>query len=117
MADDEIQLGIPTGTEKASDFKESYCNHNRMAITPFDIAIFFGHIAEKATAGQTRVIEDFAVRLSPQSFKLFVQNLNAVLGMWESQFGPVTIQVRPADQVLAGIKTAVEQLKKDRSNL
>ncbi|HXW24197.1 MAG TPA: DUF3467 domain-containing protein [Xanthobacteraceae bacterium] len=108
----EPELGVPQGTEKADTFREFYSNHFRLGVTPFDLVLTFGHIVEKPGEGTTAIVEDMAVRLSPQTFKFITQALPGAMTLWESQFGQVQVQVKPPEEVLAAMKTLAEELKK-----
>jgi hypothetical protein len=108
---EDAELNLPQTVGKADNFKELYCNHTRLSMTPFDLVMTFGHIFEKSS-NTASIMEDVAIRVSPQTFKFLAQNFAAAMATWESQFGAVTVQNKPPEEVLAAIKAAAERLMK-----
>lgn len=113
MADVAVpRLNVPGLPEKSSDFREYYCNHFRVAITPVDILVIFGHIAEKS-ADTPVLLEDVAIRFSPQTFKNIAHNFMAAIRAWEGQFGTVQLSNKTPEEVLAAIEAAAAQVTKN----
>jgi hypothetical protein len=110
MSDTVVQASAAyaDNIKKSEDFKELYANHLRMAITPVDLAIWFGRITE-VSVGNPGVEEQIGIRLSPQTFKTLVGNLNNILAVYESQFGIVPVVNKPMEDILSAFKEAAEK--------
>ena len=102
-----VNIGLSSGLEKAADYREFYVNNVRIALTPNDLALLFGHIFEKS-ATENIILEDVAIRMSPQFCKALSVNLANAMAAWEGQFGPVTLVSKTPQDIQAGIQAAMK---------
>jgi hypothetical protein len=114
MVDEKPKVPSPiTVMEQSPDFKQVYCNHTRLGMTPYDLVLTCGHIAEK-TPNDPIILEDVSIRFSPQTFKFLALTLSSVMAAWEAQWGPVQIRSRTPEEIFTAFKESADQLKKER---
>jgi len=111
MVDEKPKVPPPiTQVEQSADFKQVYCNHTRLGMTPYDLVLTCGHIVDKSSNNPI-VSEDVSIRFSPQSFKLLALNLNAAIAAWEAQWGTIQIRQRTAEEIVTALHESAQKLK------
>jgi hypothetical protein len=112
MSNDEKLPPSPISQiEHAPNYQELYCNHLRLAMTPYDLVMTVGHIADKSPNNPV-LLEDASIRFSPQQFKVLAMNAMAAISAWEAQFGAIPIKQRTPEEIMSAITEASDRLKK-----
>ncbi|MHB1815743.1 MAG: DUF3467 domain-containing protein [Steroidobacteraceae bacterium] len=88
---------------RAPDHKTVYSNVIRTGITPFDIRIVFGQVAEPIPGTPAQQVEELAtVIISPEEAKAMIPFLEQAVQVYEEQYG----QIRDVTSRLETMKAA-----------
>lgn len=107
------QLANPTQFIRSPEFRDVYSNFVRVGVSPTDINVSFSKLIEP-TPGITMIEDQALVRMSPQQFKVFVDQASKMLKAWEDVFGEITHTVKPRSQesITQGILRLKEAIDK-----
>ncbi len=105
MSEQQAAESQPAGQQPANPmflgrspaYVDIYASLVRLSMTPTDFTLIFGAF-EDFGPGQIYPQDRAAVRLSPQSLRILIENASSVLRAWEAQFGKVNLPKAIADE-------------------
>ena len=111
MADDTPKPNTMVPRVRDQLYREVYSNMSLTGMTPFDVTLTFQKASE-VVPGQTMLMDQVAVCMSPQHFKAFVRSAMVTLEAYEASFGTLSVSdadtapIKTADQIIAAISEA-----------
>lgn len=91
----------PPVNRKSLDHKTIYSNVVRIGITPFDIKIVFGQVADSIPGDPAQQVDDLAtVIMSAEEAKAMIPFLQQAVQSYEAQYG----EIRDVTSLIAKIK-------------
>ncbi len=84
-----------------------YFNHSRVALSTFDVRIYFGQ-GNITAQGQQSLVEQLCVILTPEYAAAFSQTLKTTLEKYEEMFGKIRPPAAPMVLQTASTRTAEE---------
>ena len=82
-------------------FLSAYSNATRMGHTLWDITVVFSSIEEGTNNQSPVLIDQAAIRMSPQHFKAFAQAAVRAVAAYERSCGPIVMPIGAQDQLEA----------------
>lgn len=73
----------------SSGYQSFYCNNVGFAVNQLDVILYLGEILEISPSGEATIERRARVTMNPSQAKALIQILSQVIGVYESQNGPI----------------------------